>query len=157
MNLRLVEAAQMAGLHDPDLLKLANADYAPALAVSDLRQRYPGAFSGEPGRLNARIKAIWQQHIVAGETLAGIASEFGAVSPDIIAHARKDIPARQAMEALRTQFPASFKPVFNARTATREEAEIEWKRLQSEQARQERVAQEAQDLARMEREMKGRK
>ena len=116
MNLRLVEAAQMAGLHDPDLLKLANADYAPALAVSDLRQRYPGAFSGEPGRLNARIKAIWQQHIVAGETLAGIASEFGAVSPD-----------------------------------------IEWKRLQSEQARQERVAQEAQDLARMEREMKGRK
>ena len=40
----LETTATAAGLHDPDLLKLAKFDLSPAEAVDDLRRRYPGAF-----------------------------------------------------------------------------------------------------------------
>lgn len=40
----LEQTAQAAGLVDMDLLKLVSPDVPPALAVSDLQRRFPGAF-----------------------------------------------------------------------------------------------------------------
>ena len=37
-------AAAAAGLHDPDMLKIARTDLPPAEAVRDLACRFPGAF-----------------------------------------------------------------------------------------------------------------
>ena len=41
----LEETAQAAGLQDMDLLRLVGADVPPALAVADLRHRFPDAFA----------------------------------------------------------------------------------------------------------------
>lgn len=41
----LEETARSAGLQDMDLLKLVKADVPPALAVTDLRHRFPRAFA----------------------------------------------------------------------------------------------------------------
>jgi hypothetical protein len=41
----LEQTAQDAGLKDMDLLKLVGQDVPPALAISNLRDRYPGAFA----------------------------------------------------------------------------------------------------------------
>lgn len=71
------------------------------------------------------------------ETLIEIASEFGAHSPDVVLHARTDVPPRQAMEELRRQFPASFKAPFDARTASR--AEIDAKMDEIRRAERQRV------------------
>ena len=43
----LIAAATVAGLRDPDLLKVAKADLPPAEAMLDLVRRFPGAFHAD--------------------------------------------------------------------------------------------------------------
>lgn len=83
------------------------------------------------------------------ETLLDVAAEFGAFNPDIVNHARKDVNPRLAMTELRHQFPASFKPVFDARTATPAEIKVEWAKMQSAETKRYHQQMHDRDMAKL--------
>ncbi len=68
-------------------------------------------------------------------TLIKAAAAAGAIDPDIVKAARTDIPPAEAIEELRRQFPAAFRPVFDARTASKAEVDARWREMQQAEGR----------------------
>lgn len=126
----LSEAGNAAGLRDPDLLKVARTNIAPADAIAELRTTYPLAF----------------------ESTAQLAAEFEMLDMAAVALLRPGLPPRQAMSVLKQEYPTAFKqpePPFDARTASKAEAAAKWADMQRDEARRQYDARNAADLARI--------